>query len=98
MLERNGTTHTFKGDIFGAIWVRTNNIIIDGAGHTLQGNGIDAGQNTEIGILLGGSDLSHRECRSVLMENLRVLNIPAGVFSVGESNNSFIGNYFDRSA
>ncbi len=97
LLERNGTTYTFKGDIFGTIWVQTNNIIIDGAGHTLQGNGIDTGQNTEIGILLGGPDLSHRECRAVLVENLRIYNIPTGIFSVGGSNNSFIGNYFDKS-
>jgi hypothetical protein len=41
LLERNGTTYTFKGDIFGTIWVQTNNIIIDGAGHTVQGNGAD---------------------------------------------------------
>ena len=45
LLERNGTTYTFKDDIFGTIWVQTNNIIIDGAGHTLQGNGINTGQN-----------------------------------------------------
>jgi hypothetical protein len=98
LLERNGTTYTFKGDIFGTIWVQTSNIIIDGAGHTLQGNGIDTGQNTEIGILLGGPDLSRRECTAVLVKNLRIFNIPAGVFSVGGSNNSFIGNYFDKSS
>lgn len=53
LLERNGTVYTFKGDIFGTIWVQTNNIIIDGTGHTLRGNGINTGQNSEIGILLG---------------------------------------------
>jgi hypothetical protein len=98
LLERNGTTYTFKGDIFGTIWVQTNNIIIDGAGHTLQGNGIITGQNSEIGILLGGPDLSHRICRGVLVENLRIYNVPTGIFSVGGSNNSFIGNYFDKSS
>jgi hypothetical protein len=97
LLERNGTTYTFKGDIFGTIWVQTNNIIINGAGHTLRGNGINTGQNSEIGILLGGPDLSHRICRGVLVENLRIYNIPRGIFSVGGSNNSFIGNYFDKS-
>ncbi len=98
LLERNGATYTFEGDIFGTIWVQTNNIIIDGAGHTLQGNGINTGQNSEIGILLGGPDLSHRECWGVLVENLRIYNIPTGAFSVGGSNNSFIGNYFDKSS
>jgi hypothetical protein len=97
LLERNGTTYTFNGDIFGTIWVQTNNIIIDGAGHTIQGNGVNTGQNTEIGILLGGPDLSHRECGAVLVVNLRIYNIPRGIFSVGGCNNSFIGNYFDKS-
>ncbi len=97
LLERNGNTYTFKGDIFGTIWVQTNNIIIDGAGHSLRGNGISTGQNSEIGILLGGPDLSYRICRNVLVENLMISNIPRGIFSVGSSNNSFIGNYFDKS-
>jgi hypothetical protein len=97
LLERNGTTYTFKGDIFGNIWVQTGNITINGAGHTLQGNGVETGQNTDIGILLGGPDLSHRECQAVLVENLRIRNIPTGIFSVGGSNNSVIGNYFETS-
>jgi len=97
LLERNGNTYTFKADIFGTIWVQTNNIIIDGAGYTLRGNGINTGQNSEIGILLGGPDLSYRKCRNVLVENLRIDNIPRGIFSVGSSNNSFIGNYFYKS-
>ena len=97
-LQRNGSTYTFLVDIFGTITVQRAGIIIDGAGHTLQGNGIDTGQNSEIGILLGGPDLSHRECTSVLVKNLRIYNIPVGVFSVGGSNNSFIGNYFDKSS
>jgi hypothetical protein len=97
LLERNGTIYTFKGDIFGTIWVQTGNIVIEGAGQTLQGNGVDTGQNSEIGILLGGPDLSHRICQNVLVKNLRINNIPRGVYSVGGSNNSFIGNYFDNS-
>src|SRR6266540_2560985 len=70
-LQRNGNTYTFTVDIFGTITVQRAGITIDGAGHTLQGNGINTGQNSEIGILLGGPDLSHRECTSVLVKNLR---------------------------
>ena len=32
-----------------------------------------------------------------MVENLRIYNIPRGIFSVGSSNNRFIGNYFDKS-
>jgi hypothetical protein len=96
LLERNGIVYTFKGDIFGTIWVQTNNIIIDGAGHTLRGNGSKTGKNTEIGILLGGSDLSHRVCHGVIVENLKISG-SRGIYSVGGSNNSFLGNYFENS-
>jgi hypothetical protein len=96
LLERNGATYTFTGDIFGTIWVQTNNIIIDGAGYTLEGDGVESGQNSDIGVLLGGPDLSHRICNGVLVENLRIFNIPRGIFTVGSSNNSFIGNYLEN--
>jgi hypothetical protein len=98
LLERNGTTYTFKGDFYGTIWVQTNNIVIDGVGHALEGTGIATGQNSEIGILLGGPDLSHRRCTNVLIQNLRFYNVPRGIYSVGGSNNTFIGNYFDKSS
>lgn len=91
LLERNGTTYTFKGDIFGTIMVQTGYITIDGAGHTLQGQGGS-------GIILAGPDLSHRICRGVLVENLRIYNCGEGIYSVGASNNSFIGNYLDKSS
>jgi hypothetical protein len=38
LLERNGSTYTFKGDIFGTITVRKAGVTIDGAGYTLHGN------------------------------------------------------------
>ena len=98
LLERNGNKYTFKGDIFGTVWVQTDNVVIDGAGHTLQGRGIYTGMNIDIGILLGGPDLSKRDCRGILVENLRIYNCPTGLYSVGASNNSFIGNYFDNSS
>lgn len=49
LLERNGNTYTFNGDIFGTILVQTNNIVIDGAGHALQANG-----DTLVGINIEG--------------------------------------------
>ena len=91
LLERNGTTYTFKGDIFGSIMVQTGYITIDGAGYTLQGQ-------HGSGVILAGPDLSHRICRGVLVENLRLYNCGEGIYSVGSSNNSFIGNYFDKSS
>jgi hypothetical protein len=89
LLERNGNKYTFKGDIYGTIWVQTDNIIIDGAGYTLEGYG-----DREDIYLIGPSTPPPR-CINVLVENLRLHN---GVISTaGGRNNSFIGNYFDNS-
>lgn len=84
LLERNGTTYTLKGDISGSIMVQTNNITIDGAGFTIsQGD-----------ITLAGPDLSHRDCRYVLVKNVRVCN--SSIYTVGASNNTFVNNYFEN--
>ena len=90
LLQRSGTTYTFKADIFGSIMVQKSYITIDGAGHTLQ-------DPSGSGITLAGPDLSHRECKGVLVMNLRLRNCGEGIYSVGASNNSFIGNYFEKS-
>jgi len=84
LLERNGNIYTFKGDIFGTIMVQKGSITIDGAGFTIS----------QGGITLAGPDLSHRDCRYVLVKNMRLFN--SSIYTVGASNNSFIGNYFDR--
>jgi hypothetical protein len=93
LLERNGSKYTFTGDIFGNIWVQTGHLTIDGAGYTLQ---VDGGNFDDSGIMLAGPDLSKRDCREVLVENLRINN--GVIYSVGASNNSFIGNYLDQSS
>jgi hypothetical protein len=84
LLERNGTTYTFKGDILGSIMVQTDNITIDGAGFTIS----------QGGITLAGPDLSHRDCRYILVKNVKLLN--SSLYTVGASNNTFVNNYFDN--
>ena len=91
LLERNGNKYTFKGDIFGTIWVQTDNIVIDGAEHTIQGHEI-----TERRINLDGPEPSRPYFKYALVKNLRIYN--GVIFTVGSSNNSFIGNYFDHSS
>ncbi|MGF3573694.1 MAG: hypothetical protein ACQXXG_09805, partial [Candidatus Bathyarchaeia archaeon] len=36
-IQRNGDVYTFTGKVSDSIWVLRDNIIIDGAGYTLQG-------------------------------------------------------------
>jgi len=84
LLERNGTLYTVKGDIFGTIMAQKGNIIIDGAGHTIQGQeGI-----FDTAIHLVGHD--------VLVKNFRFYNFQYGIFCFGASNNIIIGNYFEN--
>jgi hypothetical protein len=92
LLERNGTTYTLKGDIFGTIIVQKNGIIIDGKGYTLQG-----GKEVSVrAVYLVGPDLSHPSCRDVLVKNLRIFNFYDGIFAVGSSNISIIGNALEN--
>jgi hypothetical protein len=88
LLEINGTTYTFKGNIFGTIMVQKNGITIDGAGYTIQGRKVV----DERGIYLVGPDRSRPSCKNVVVKNLKILNFYEGIFVVGGSNNSIVGN------
>jgi len=91
LLERNGNTYNFKGDIFGTITVRRAGITIDGAGYTLQGN-----QTVNVrAINLVGHDETFNAYGNVLVKNLRIYNFSEGIYTPS-NNNSFIGNRFER--
>jgi hypothetical protein len=94
LLERNGTTYTFKGDIVGSITVKRGFITIDGAGHTLQGSPPARGSMGAIALVGGGTT---SRCTHVLIKNLKISHTDgAGIFSAGMANNSFVGNYLDH--
>jgi parallel beta-helix repeat protein len=65
-IRRNGTSYRFTGDIFGAIVVFCDDIVIDGTGHTLQGNGTSTGF-----FLLGRNNITIR--------NVRISNFSMGI-------------------
>ncbi len=86
-IQCQGNIYTFTSDIFGTITVRKAGIIIDGAGHTLQGN--------SRGINLVGHDETFNAYGNVLVKNLRIYNFAEGIYTPS-NNNSFIGNFFDN--
>jgi hypothetical protein len=92
-IQRQGDVYTLISDVFGSIEVQKSSIVIDGAGHTLQGR---KGVN-ERGVYLVGPDRSHPVCGNVLVKNLRISNFFEGIFVLGASNNSIIGNFLDNS-
>jgi hypothetical protein len=78
-IHRDGDLYTFTGNISDAIVVQKSNIVIDGAGFTLEGNG------EGIGL---GLDRS----QNVTVENLRIIHWEYGI-NCANNNNTFIGNY-----
>jgi hypothetical protein len=92
-IQQQGNTYTLTGDVFGSITVRIGGIMINGAGHTLEGRKIV----DERGIDLVGLDEAFLAYGNVLVENLRIYNFYEGIRSPASNNNSFIGNFFDHS-
>jgi hypothetical protein len=79
-IQRQGNVYTLTGNLSDSIEVQKGNIVIDGAGHALQG------------IDLVGTNRSHWSCAGVLVKNSR---IRGSIAAVGASNHSFINNYFE---
>ncbi len=67
-VQRNGDVYTFTSDITGALVVQKDNIVIDGAGYTLQGQnskGIDLTERTNVTIKNAHIDLDLGFCISL---------------------------------
>jgi parallel beta-helix repeat protein len=83
---RDGDVYTLTGDISGGIKVERNFTVIDGAGYTLQGNGVEG-----CGVDLFVYSASEPFIVNVTVKNLRILNFGAGIRSL--INNTLVGNY-----
>jgi hypothetical protein len=91
-IQRNGNVYTFTCDIFGTITVKRANIIIDGAGYALQGNG---DMRNSKGIILYPFDSDgNNVCNGILVKNVRFYDMFEAIYT-SSSNNSFINNSFD---
>jgi parallel beta-helix repeat protein len=88
-IRQNGSVYTFTEDVFGNIAVFCDNIVIDGAGHSLQGNG------TGTGFFL-------QERNNVTIRNARISNFSAGIgltwLQLGkkDTNNFLQGNIIEN--
>jgi hypothetical protein len=104
-IVRNGDTYTFVGNVSGtktlqgnmmgnmssALAVHKSNIIIDGAGYTLQGNGI-----TGIDISNGVCQKGDNEIWNVTIKNLRITNSSISIRCEFGGNHTFYGNYISN--
>ena len=78
---RDGRVYTFLDDIIGSIVVETDDVVIDGAGYTLQETGL---------LNLTGITLLKR--RNVSIRNLTITGFSFGIFLKESVNNSILGN------
>ena len=90
-IQRNGDVYALTGNISGGIQVQKSNIVIDGAGFTVQGNGAGRGLDLSNSV---GEDPSRSIISNVTLENLRIVGFGFGVETNGGGNHTFIGNYF----
>jgi parallel beta-helix repeat protein len=95
-IQRNGDVYTFTGNINGYLVVEKGNIVIDGAGFTLQGSGsLGSGGYYEIGPWTG---IYLQNAARVTITNLHIQNFRYGInhatSDINHSANTTItGNY-----
>jgi hypothetical protein len=87
-IQRIGNTYTFTGNISGTVQVQKGNIVIDGAGYSLDEGGIDLTN----GI---GQNPTRPTISNVTIENLRIVN--GGIGTNGGGNHTFCNDYISNS-
>jgi parallel beta-helix repeat protein len=76
-IQRNGNVYTFTGNVSGTIIVRRDDIVLDGAGYTLQGDGNKAPVIAGSDIYSAGIFLQSRD--NVVVTNLVISNFSRGI-------------------
>lgn len=89
-IQRNGDMYTLTGNISGGIQVQKSNIVIDGAGYTVEGNGAGRGFDLSNSV---GEDPSRSIISNVTLKNLRIVNFGFGVATNGGGNHTFYNVY-----
>jgi hypothetical protein len=105
-IVRNGNTYTFVGNVSGtktvqvessgntssALAIHRSNIIIDGAGYTLQCNNL-TGIDISNGVCKKPSE---QEIWNVTVRNLKITNFTQGINCEFGGNHTFFGNYISN--
>ena len=106
-IHKDGNTYTFTDDFYGQLIVDTNNIIIDGADHTLYGQynstrtdswvvGQGPQQNTSSIPWTIGIDLAHANSTNLTIKNLKIQKFYIAMY-LWTSNNTIIDNFLTDS-
>ena len=92
-IQRNGNVYTFLGNIsidgskVDGIIVEKDNIVIDGAGYTLQ----ETGNLSYVSRGINGINLTARN--GVTVKNMRIMDFVFNIQLDNSSNNTILGNY-----
>jgi parallel beta-helix repeat protein len=94
-IQRNGDVYTLIGNLSAGIQIQRSNIIIDGAGYTIQGT-----SEYEIGIDLSNDDVGQDSSRylisNVTIKNLKIINCYFAIDCSNTNNNTFVDNYIEN--
>lgn len=91
-IQRNRDIYTFTGNISGTIQVKKSNIVIDGAGFTLNGN-------NDTGIVISSEateEPSELDIWNVTVKNLRITNCKWGIKCDNGGHHTFYGDYISN--
>jgi parallel beta-helix repeat protein len=75
----DNVTYTFTSDIFDSIIVERDNIVVDGAGHTIQGG-------------VAGKGITLEDRSNVTIENMVITSFDYGIYLQSSSGNILSGN------
>jgi parallel beta-helix repeat protein len=106
-IQRQENVYTFTDNFYGQIIVDTSNIIIDGAGYTIQGQyngsrtdswvvGQGPQQNTSAIPWTIGIDFAREDCSNLTVTNLRIKNFYIAMY-LWTSNNTIADNFISDS-
>ena len=90
-IQQNGTIYTLTANISGGIQVQKGNIVIDGAGYSIEGNG-QYGRGIDLSNGRG-QDPSRSTISNVTVKNLKIMDCYYAIGNENTNNNTFIGNY-----
>ncbi|MCX8154173.1 MAG: right-handed parallel beta-helix repeat-containing protein [Candidatus Bathyarchaeota archaeon] len=91
-IQRRGNIYVFSGNVSGNIKVKKSNIIIDGAGFTLNA---DNGTGIEISSEASRNP-SEGDVWNVTVRNLSIANFHVGIECKFGGNHTFYGNYISN--
>ena len=82
-IQPDGDVYTFTGDIYGALVVERDNVVIDGAGYKLQGNGGYWPPAVQIGYRI---PIPESVRNNVTLTNIGIVGFECGVDITGSHN------------